>query len=446
MYEMTALPRPIYRWLIWSRPPAGRTAAGGVTAPSLIGRLLAVILLGTSASVTLADVLEPRAAPRPAAPATAIPSDAIAREADMLAQRIIRDGGVVGLGVAIVDHGEVKLARGYGSTVFGSAQKVNADTPFRLASLSKSFAGALTSLLVSEGVLSWDQRIRQSLPAFQLKDFATADRLTIQDILNHRVGLPYNTFDRRLEANEPYGLLVSDLATVSPACTDSSCYGYQNITFSLIGDIVFSATGDFYTHQVERRLFHPLGMETATYGKDPLVSATNWARPHVRRGGGWAAVDPKETYYRIPPAAGVNASADDMAQWLLAQLGHAPDVLSLEVLADQQRPRVVTAHELRSRGWRGARVVSAHYANGWRVFTYGGQRVLFHAGAVQGYRAMMAIVPGRDFGVMAMWNCESGVPGGLVPTLLDRALGLPAEDWLDLDIHAARRSAATPKP
>ena len=38
----------------------------------------------------------------------------------------------------------------------------------------------------------------------------------------------------------------------------------------------------------------------------------------------WVAVRPKETYYRIPPAAGVNASINDMALWLIAQMGHRP--------------------------------------------------------------------------------------------------------------------------
>jgi beta-lactamase class C len=58
---------------------------------------------------------------------------------------------------------------------------------------------------------------------------------------------------------------------------------------------------------------------------------------------------------------------------------------------------------------------------------------VFHAGAVQGYRAMLALLPEHGFGVVLLWNCESGVPSGLLPTVLDRYLGKAPRDWLELD-------------
>src|SRR5690606_13329705 len=106
-----------------------------------------------------------------------------------------------------------------------------------------------------------------------------------------------------------------------------------------------------------------------------LEASGNWARPHVRRRDGWATVRPKETYYRIPPAAGINASARDMAQWMIAQLGHRPEVLPPELLQEVQRPRVQTPDQLGSSGWRRARLRDAWYALGWRVLDYQGERL-----------------------------------------------------------------------
>src|SRR3546814_4558905 len=68
-------------------------------------------------------------------------------------------------------------------------------------------------------------------------------------------------------------------------------------------------------------------MDDASYGLEGIEASPSWARPHVRAGGGWRSLTPKPTYYRVAPAAGVNASASDMAQWLVAQTGHRPDVL-----------------------------------------------------------------------------------------------------------------------
>jgi len=231
---------------------------------------------------------------------------------------------------------------------------------------------------------------------------------------------------------------------VTPVCSVGSCYSYQNIAFSLIGDVTFAVTGDFFSHQVEKRIFHPLGMEHATYGRDALEGAGDWARPHVKRSGRWQAVFPKLTYYRIPPAAGVNASASDLGQWMLAHLGHAPDVFDKELLKTLHTPQIQTPGEVLGSPWRRQRVRSAAYALGWRIFDYSGHQMVFHAGAVQGYRAALAMLPDEDFGVAILWNSESAVPAGLLPTILDRELGLPAHDWLQLD-RLLPRAATKPR-
>ncbi len=361
------------------------------------------------------------------------------RHIERLARRVVDEAGVVGLAMAVVHRGEVLGEAGFGNAIAGRDDPVDADTVFRIASLSKAFAGTMTALLVERGALGFDTRLADQLPAFTLKDAQVAEHLTVRDILSHRVGLPRNAFDPLLEQDEPYPVLASRLAEVPSACQGDACYGYQNVAFSLIGDVVFAVTGSFYTREVERELFHPLGMYGATFGREALEASASWAQPHVRSGRGWRVVRPKETYYRIPPAAGVNASARDMAQWMLAQLGHYPEVVSPDVIASVQAPLVETPYEIGGSPWRRERLRSAHYGLGWRVFDYAGETLVFHGGAVQGYRALLGLLPEHDFGIVILWNCESGVPGGLLPSALDRVLGLPQKDWLELHRFARRR-------
>jgi beta-lactamase class C len=52
---------------------------------------------------------------------------------------------------------------------------------------------------------------------------------------------------------------------------------------------------------------------------------------------------------------------------------------------------------------------------------------------VQGYRGLVALLPERDLGIAVLWNSESALPSGLLPTILDRAIGMPPERWLDVD-------------
>lgn len=374
-------------------------------------------------------------APKPSAlnqaPIRAERVTAAAAEVDTLAKSIIASG-VPGLAIAVVQGDRTVFSRGYGITGGRSGERINANTVFRVASLSKGFAGTLAGVLVERGELRWDMPLSQQLPTFQLSDAIGSANLTVRDVLAHRMGLKYHTFDRDLEGDTPYPLLAAKLDTAPLQCTPGECFGYQNVAFSLIGDVVFAVTGDFYTRQVEQRLFAPLGMENATFGREGLESSARWARPHVRANRGWVAVRPRENYYRVPPAAGINASVTDMAAWASAQLGHRPDVLSEELLVDLHAPLVRTPDQLSASPWRRERLRDAHYGTGWRVFDYSGEPLVYHAGAVQGYRAMIGILPQRDVAVVVLWNNESALPSGLMPTFLDRVLELPSQTWVDV--------------
>lgn len=394
---------------------------------SLLPSLLAAPSL---AAARRAPAATPSAAVAPASRLRAADVNAAARQLERLAEQLVAQKNLPGLAMAIVHDGKVVSARGYGHTGGPGRQPVGPDTVFRLASLSKAFAATLSAQLVAEGAMNWDNPIVNQLPAFKLRDYAAAGKVTVRDVLSHQVGLARNTYDRDLESNAPYPLLAERLSNAPMACTPGTCYAYQNVAYSLIGDLVFAATGDFYAHQVEKKIFHPLGMYSSTYGRDSLEASPSWARPHVRGRGGWVPVRPKETYYRVPPAAGVNASIHDMAQWLNAQLGHRPDVLPPELLRQIHAPQVSTPGELRGSPWRRERLRRASYAMGWRVYDYAGHTLVFHGGAVQGYRGLAAILPGEDVGIVVLWNSESAAPSGLMPSLLDRVLGLPHRDWL----------------
>jgi beta-lactamase class C len=352
---------------------------------------------------------------------------------EAVAQDLVANQRVPGLAMAIVHDGKVLSARGYGITDVQNAEPVDAHTVFRLASLSKSFAGTVTGMLVSEGALRWDSRVADYMPALRFSEPAAAERLTVADVLSHRVGLRRHTYDRDIEANADYRDLVQKLSLAPMTCMPGDCYDYQNVAFSLVGDVVFAASGQFYNEAVTRKVLKPLGMHDASLGLEGIMASPRWARPHVRVGAGWRSLTPKPTYYRVSPAAGVNASISDMAQWLLAHGGHRPDVLPAPLLATLQAPIVGTPGELRGTSWRRERLNAAGYGLGWRVYDYAGHRMVFHGGAVQGYRGVMAMLPERDLGVVILWNSDSGLPSGLLPTILDRAIGLPQQPWLEID-------------
>ncbi len=423
-----------------SRPPAIRPLAIRAATSGALALLLAMALPSTAQTPTLATgALPPPTQPLPYRTYVRTDAQPVAPGFDVarfeaLAEQLVQGQRVPGLAMAIVQDGRILSARGYGVTDVVRPQAIDSHTVFRLASLSKAFAGTMAGLLVNDGSLRWDSKVIDYVPGFHLVEPAYTSQVTVADLLSHRVGLKaHNAFDRDIEGNAEYYQVAQKLGSAPLTCAPGQCYAYQNVAFSLVGDVVFAASGSFYEQEVQRRLFKPLGMNDASLGLAGIESSPHWARPHVRSRNGWVSVNPKPTYYRLPPAAGVNASISDMAQWLLAHTGHRPDVLPAPLLATLHAPVVSTPGEMRS-GWRRDRLNAASYALGWRVFDYAGEEVVFHAGAVQGYRGLTALLPGRDLGIAILWNSESSLPSGLLPTIIDRAIGLPAERWLDVDV------------
>ncbi|MDQ6646252.1 MAG: beta-lactamase family protein [Pseudomonadota bacterium] len=349
---------------------------------------------------------------------------------------------VAGLVTAVVVNDKVVFEGTVGYADAATKQPVTPDTVFRLASLSKAFAATLTGLLVNDGKLDWDTKLIDVLPYFKLKDVQSAAQATISDILGQRLGLPRNTYDGMLEDDVSYEELVRKLDEVDMTCSVGQCYGYQNIAFSMIGDVVLARTGDFFYHQVDKRIFYPLGMATASYGRAALESSKSWAHPHHASRHGWIPFEPNEVYYRIAPAAGVNASLRDMEKWLIAQMGGRPDVLPGALLDVIHTPGVKTPGETRSTPWRRARVTDAHYALGWRIYEYGGETLIYHAGAVAGYRTMIGFFPKYHAGVVTLWNSTGPTPSGLMPMVFDDLLGLPHVDWADIE-GSTRKPART---
>lgn len=398
---------------------------------------LTLLCMGYLGSTSAASV-------EPVAPALA--TDTLVADVQTWVDVVAASGASPALAVAIVRSSQPDVLITAGETYTGSGQAVDTHTVFRMASVSKGFAATLCGLLADAGFLSLNQSVVDLVPGLQLADPNAPAALTLEKLLSHQTGLPHHTFDMKLEANTPLVDLIQSLPSVRPACAVGGCYAYQNVMFNVAADVAFGAVGSFFPVELSRRLLVPLNMADTSVGREALIEGRNWARPHVYARGGWVAVEPKPTYYQLPAAAGVNASISDVATWMRAQLGERPEVLPLPVIQMVQTSRVDTPGELLGPRWRRERVHAAGYALGWRVFDYAGSRLVFHAGAVQGYRAMVGLLPEQGFGVAVLWNSNSGVPAGLLPRVLDRELLIDGPDWLDLNRLQIAVQKAARKP
>jgi beta-lactamase class C len=241
------------------------------------------------------------------------------------------------------------------------------------------------------------------IPEFSFRDKAHTDHLTIRNILNHTSGLVPHAYDNLIEANVPFEKIIDRLQELPSCCSVGECYGYQNAFYSLIAEVIRSATGEEYSSLLSARILQPLGMNTVSFSKKKFISLNNYASPHEKVDHRLIPVTPKGTYYSTTAASGLNASIQDMAQWLLAMLGNKEDVIPVSVIDEVCKPLIKTPQELYKYNWKN-RLKSIHYGMGRRIFNYAGHNLVYHSGNVCGYFAAMAFLPEHNTGIVVLQN------------------------------------------
>ncbi|WP_199611411.1 serine hydrolase domain-containing protein [Flocculibacter collagenilyticus] len=332
----------------------------------------------------------------------------------------IKSKNIPGAAVAVVNPKYSSVALGLGKTKMKGGNKVTANTRFRLASVSKTFAGSLASKLANNGSFLLHDPITKYVPDFKLGKYA--EDLKVYHLLSHSSGLVPNAYDNLIESRMSYPDIVTKLMDVSPICEPGKCYGYQNVMFSLIGEVTQRSTGKPYETWIKETIFKPLNMQYASIGYQDMVKDDNYAHPHVQvRNRKWVTTKLKPNYYKVSPAAGVNASASDMVQWLKAQLGEYPHVLSDKTLQRQTTALTETKKELKRRVWK-KKLKDAHYGLGWRIYDYDGEQVFYHSGWVEGYRADIVVLPRLNIGLSITINAGTGLINELTTEFLNRVI------------------------
>ncbi|MEM9101953.1 MAG: serine hydrolase domain-containing protein [Pseudomonadota bacterium] len=329
------------------------------------------------------------------------------------------DKQLPGYAVGYFVEGE-SFIRTEGVRQLGSTEKIDENTVFRLASVSKTFTPAAVAILGNK-TLNFDSKITHYLSNLKLSHSEYQSQLTIRHLLSHSSGMMPHSYTNLIEANVPYQKILKQLYKVDFICQPGKCYGYQNVIYSLVGDVITKASNSSYEKIVEDKLFTPLGMQRSSFGLKNFLAEQNRATPHRHVGKGfWKAVVPKRNYYQLSPAAGVNASIKDMMQWLKAQLGHYPQVLTLNTLDTIQQPAIKTTRErahFKKNSWKSAS--DPAYALGWRTFKFKGENgFVHHGGWVEGFRVEMVFNRRLDMGMVFLTHSEPRRVSDLVPRFI----------------------------
>lgn len=353
--------------------------------------------------------------------------------------------GAPGLSIAIVDEGQTVLAKGYGVRKLGSSEKVDADTLFMTGSTGKAVTVAALATLVDAGKLSWDDKVTDRLPGFQMYDPWVTRELTVRDLLVHRSGLGLGQGDLLFvpRSNIPRAEAVRRLRYLKPATSFRSGYAYDNVLYMVAGQLIEAVTGQTWEDYVREHVFAAAGMTSSTTDGRRFQIA-NRAQPHARMNGGLRGAGDQEVLDErdelstsAAPAGGMAVSANDMAKWLKLQLAHGalPDGKRLFSEAQSKamwQPTVIQPLDKVPQGFEITKPTFQAYALGWEIQDYRGTQIVWHGGAVFGFKTVVVLIPDRSVGFSIELNSEDGeLPRGLMYELLDHYLGLKPEPWTE---------------
>jgi len=351
---------------------------------------------------------------------------------------------VPGVAVAIVKDGDVIYLKGFGVKELGKKDSVTPDTLFPLSSCTKAFTTTAMAILVDEERMAWDDPVRKHVEFFHLADpLADAD-VRMRDLVCHRTGLAghdllwYRATWKPEEAIRRIGHVKLDKPF-------RGAFQYQSTMFTTAGYGVGVASKSTWKEFVQTRILDPLEMK-ATVFTTLDAEKVDHALPHRKNMSG-EVVSISACKMEYPDAASsLHSSARDLANWARFQLGDGTwkgkQIVSAKNLGETHTAQMA----IRVEGLTKAMNPESHvinYGMGWVLQDYRGVELISHAGAIDGYRVHLTLVPEAKLGIVLLVNLhQTRMNLALSNSLVDLMLALPKKDWNAHFIDLAKKDDA----
>ncbi|WUH92226.1 beta-lactamase family protein [Streptomyces sp. NBC_00433] len=308
----------------------------------------------------------------------------------------------------------------------------DADTQYRIGSITKSFVAVLVMRLRDEGLLELTDPLSRHLPETAVEAGAggpaTAGRLTVGQLLSHTSGIASETPGPWWERTP--GTLRPELADVLGADPvkhpAGRRYHYSNPGFALLGALVEQVRGVPWGEALQAEVLDPLGMARTTLL--PQAPAAGGFAVHP-----WADVMRPEAVQdtgRMAPAGQLWSTAGDLARWAAFLMAGREGVLGAATLEEMRQPAAPPE----------AADMDSGYGLGLQLARRGGRLLAGHTGSMPGFLATVWVSVEDGVGAVALTNATSGpqigaIAADLLAITADAEPGLPAA-WRPADTLA----------
>jgi len=327
---------------------------------------------------------------------------AIGRFEAKLASDVAEDGiGSIAAGVFVGD--KVVWAQGFGWADVDKQVPAEADTIYRIGSISKSFTAVLMAQMAERGKFKLDDAVAQYFPAIEglIEKSEGAEAITFRHLASHTAGLIREPRLRGAASGPISGWedkILASIPTTAYQSLPGERYSYSNIGFGMLGLAVSRAAGKGFMELVTEEIFKPLGMESSFFvlteehraklsmgytGRGDRISGESPAREHAGRG------------YKVPNG-GIYSTVGDLAKFGAAMCGAS----KVNVFSAETRKEILTQQTPEGGG---------RYGLGFSISVDSdGFTTMGHGGSVSGYNAHLVFDPKSKMGVVLLRNYSGG--------------------------------------
>jgi CubicO group peptidase (beta-lactamase class C family) len=427
------------------RPGHDRPYTREMIAP-LARPLAATLLLWAMALAASADAQ--------VTPSGAALADVLAKF-DAYAESSRQRWGVPGMAVAVIQGKTMAFSKGYGVRVRGEPAPVDTSTVFQIGSISKSFTATVMGTLVDEGKTTFEDRVIDRYPGFQMYDPWVTREFMIWDLMAQHSGMAPYAGDSAISIGFTRQDFIGGLRHLKPVSSFRSEFAYVNNLWLVVAALQEALTGRKWEDLVAERVFRPLGMTSATTSAKGLLEGANAALPHVLVGGVPTPTRADfwdiEAVYTLAPAGGINASVVDMASYVIAHLNRGAFrdkvLLKPETARWLHEPKTIITVKGPANVQRGAAAQApALYCQGFIRQLLSPTPLVWHNGGTIGSKAVVAFTPDGDLGLVVLSNLDgTELPEALMYYLYDLYYARPEKDYTAAFLDEAKAKAEAGK-
>jgi CubicO group peptidase (beta-lactamase class C family) len=341
---------------------------------------------------------------------------------------------VPGCCVAVVRDDEVVLAEGFGTRNLEAGLPVTDQTLFPIGSSTKAFSASLIATLVDDGHFGWDTPVIDVLPGFRMYDPTATLHLTPRDMLCHRSGLPRHDLLWYNNTALTRSDVVARLRYLAPSRQLRQTFQYNNLLYITAGHLAEHTLGCTWEQAVRDRLLEPLGMTNTNFAVAESQKSDDHSLPYLEKESECHSI-PLRGIDLAGPAGSINSCAADMARWALLNAGggevEGGRVLSSAAMRELHAPAMaMQGNELSVIAELYTETFHTAYALGWILETYRGHKVVQHGGNIDGFSAMVSLLPEQRLGLVVLTNLNSTPLRDVIPyRVYDHVLDLDPLPW-----------------